>query len=200
MSCFGVALQLLNHRMGDASNRRRMSIIVGGLLICGVVAAKVSVMLVDFEAQVARKQEQLFAAVEGREWGDLERLLAASYSDRWGLGAGEVKRAIMGLRRQFLLLDIVASQSAEITLERAGGRLGAGSVALVRQVVRVEGRGGPFCEQVMARANALAGPFEFKWEKTGLWPGSWRLLTLDHGALQISADEIERMLEWQESY
>lgn len=202
MCCLDGILQLLKNVMVVSLSPRRALKIGAGLLIVAVVVVQMIARLVDVEGQVLRAQERLIEAVEGREWRDLEKLLAASYADRWGLDAGEVKKALMCLRQQFLLVDILIVAPVDIAFEPSPG---AGTEvvnrdAVVRHVVRIDGRGGPFCQEVMARVNALAGPFEFRWEKTGFWPNSWRLVAIDHGALQVSPEEIERVLDWEESY
>ncbi len=91
-------------------------------------------------------------------------------------------------------------EPGQLVFERpaAGGQ--AGQVALVRHVLRFDGVGGAVAEEAKARANALVGPFAFRWEKAGFWPGSWRLLSVDHADLRVSSEEIRKVLDWEESY
>ncbi len=157
-------------------------------------------VVTDIEGQVLGVQRDFLEAIENRDWGDVEERIAPAYADRWELDAQGVGKVVTWLRRQFLFLEIIPGDSPRMVVSHS--ELGRDRVArvMLRQVLRIEGRGGPYCDQIMARANAVAGPFDFHWERKGRWPQAWQLVQIDHPSLNVSAQEIANVLDWEESY
>lgn len=181
--------------MAKVPSRRYVFRWLLGIVACWTLGVQ-AVRFFDVEGQVHRKQEVFIEAFKGRDWKDLAGMVSLRYSDRWELDAKEMVKVLKWLRSHFLFLDIEISESAELVLDETGEQ----AFAVLRHGMRIEGRGSPVAQEAMARTSALVEPFVFRWKKEGVWPGSWRLLSIDQGELRVSPEEIEMVLNTKEFY
>ena len=136
-----------------------------------------SVWLWQPERQVRLHTSHLLAAVEGRNWGRVEKFIADNYSDRWGHDKEFVLRGSTEVFRQFIFLTI---QSETLSTSSSGGM----GISYTR--AKISGSGSPIAQMAMERVNQLREPFVFTWQKMSWRPWDWRLVKFDQPELNIS--------------
>lgn len=153
----------------------------------GLVGASVLVALALFlfwhwrpERQVRLHQQNFLSALEDRDWGDVAKLIADNYSDRWGHDKGFVLRESREVFRQFIAVQVLGEI---IDLQVADG---AGEV---KARVEMKGRGGPVAEFAITKVNALREPWLFRWERKSAKPWDWKLVRVDQPELDIDMSQ-----------
>lgn len=125
---------------------------------------------------VEKRQEALIAAIEDGSWGKCEKLISENYADRWGWNRNDLGMVFKDVRSQFLVLSITLEDPDwDITNDRAE----------VKGRIRLRGRSfgaGAYIEREVNRENEH---MSFTWQKESWLPGSWKLVRMHHGELEI---------------
>ena len=128
------------------------------------------------ERQIPRAQARLLSAIERRDFGKFESLLAADYRDRWGHGRAT---AVARCREVF-------GQFATLTIEREKRDLRAdGDRWLLSEKMRIKGLGGPLAMAAREAVNALREPFITEWRRRSWKPWDWELKSVAQPAIEL---------------
>jgi hypothetical protein len=147
--------------------------LVGATL--GIAIAVYLILLWQPERQVRLHQLHFLQAVEKRDWPRISSFIADNYSDRWQHDKNFLLAESRNLLQHFLILSI---QPEHLGIHRENGAL------VIRERLRLDGKGSPIALMITQRANALTEPFAFQWQKQNWKPWAWRLMQIDHAALE----------------
>lgn len=128
------------------------------------------------EKQMLAAQDKFFAAVEDRDWKEVQSMLAASYTDAFGHtrenAVGDAQQALGHFLSLTLQTSVMHSQAQDRTGESA-------------VTIHMEGNGLGFSQMVLSHVNSMKEPWHFQWQKEGPWPWSWKILRIHHNELSI---------------
>jgi len=130
------------------------------------------------ERQVKRHTENLFRAIEHRNWEAAADFIAADYQDKWGDDRAHVlERLSEGFRYVRGLRIIASNPSVQVESLRAVWR---GKIMLYTSDDDV-------MEVLDQRLNSLASPFELEWHHLSGKPWDWRLVRVSNPDFEIPA-------------
>lgn len=127
---------------------------------------------------VERKFSSLLSSVEKRNWEAFSGMLSPDYSDRWGQTAESLPSLAREGFQHFYYLKITPEFRPEAIA--SGGR-----EMRISAKLHFSGGGSPLAVMVMDEANALGESFEFTYRKESWKPWDWKLVSMDHPALQL---------------
>ena len=155
------------------SNR---SVLVGGAC-AGFIVVVFLFSLWQPEKQIRRHQRQLESAIEDADWAEFRELLSDRYSDRWGHDKEFVISRAREVFRPFTMS--IKGEIQSLAVEEGRGE--------VRTRLQIDPKiGDPrFSFGVIRRANSLAEPWVFRWEKQSWKPWDWQLLYVDQPEIEI---------------
>ena len=131
------------------------------------------------EPTLIRKQLAFEKAIDSKKIKPFNKLIAKSYSDRWGYKAEDIGLTALDIRTQYIYLTL-KPREAKWTIE--------GSKATLSVKYSLEGQPKtPIAKIITQRSNQLQTPMLFSWEKQSFWPWSWRLTELDNQTIPDDA-------------
>lgn len=153
----------------------------GGLAVA-IVIGLFLLWLWQPERQVKRHTENLFKAVERKNWEVVAQLTASNYEDRWG---DDRDRMLGRLREVFRYFRDVRITSARETIQiddRSGTWTGN---------IAIEAGPGELGGLLKERVNSLGTPFRLEWRRQSSKPWDWKLVRVDNPGLEIPAGAYE---------
>ena len=131
------------------------------------------------ERQVRRHTENLFRAIERKDWEAAADFIGDDYQDQWGDDRARVlERLREGLRYVRGPRIVASSPSVEIEAQRA---------IWVSKIMLSSGD-----DEVMSlldeRVNSLPTPFKLEWHRFSRKPWDWKLTRVSNPAFEIPAD------------
>jgi len=139
-----------------------MAVLILGLLWIGNWA--------NDEKRVHTAFHQTLAGIEGGQWRAVERRLHEDYRDPWSEERDHAVRVVRGIANQFTELQLEARE-VNIRIED--------DFALITCSIHVEGEGSPFAVSAMHKWNQQASELTLRLKKTGMWPGSWKIIRVE---------------------
>lgn len=131
------------------------------------------------ERQVRRHSENLFHAVEQKNWDRLGDLIAADYQDQWGHDRIRVLERVREVFRYLREARIISS-SATVQTDKHTARW-TGKIV-------IEADQGELATLLKERVNSLDNPFELEWHRLSAKPWDWKLVRVSNRGLEIPAD------------
>jgi hypothetical protein len=132
------------------------------------------------ETQVQVAQQKFLAAVEDRNWKKVQSMLAIDYADSYGLTQETAPAAAAEILNHFIFLTLKTEIQPFQPLP---------TTAEVRVRIQMEGQGLGLGSMVMARVNAMQGPWAFQWRKDGPWHWNWKVTRIHHPDLHLPSVE-----------
>jgi hypothetical protein len=131
------------------------------------------------ERQIKRRTENLFRAIERRDWETVADFIGNDYQDQWGDDRARVlERLREGLRYVRGLRIIASNPSVQVDAQRA---------VWIGKIILSSGD-----EEVMTlldeRINSLPKPFTLEWHRISRKPWDWKLARVSNPAFEIPAD------------
>ena len=129
--------------------------------------------------QVGRHAENLFHAIERKNWAAAADFIGSNYQDQWGDDRARVlERMREGFRYVRGARIIASSPRVQIEERRAvwGGR------------ITVFSTDDDVMELLAERVNSLPAPFELEWHRISGKPWDWKLVRVSNPAFEIPAD------------
>jgi len=123
------------------------------------------------EAQVRAAQAKLLAAVEDRDWDEVQELLAENYTDAYGHTR---ETAIQDARKYLGGFFTLTLQTGQTTIRAAKGQ------GMASMTIRLEGNGAGYSQLVLGQVNQLTEPWIFHWSNPGPWPWNWQVNLIHH--------------------
>lgn len=131
------------------------------------------------EHQVRLHTENLFHAIEHRNWEAVADLIGNDYHDQWGDNRARVLERMREGFRWIRGFRITASDSAvQVEARRA---IWIGKIALYSSDDGV-------MEVPDQRVNKLSTPFELEWHRFSGKPWDWKLVRVSNSEFEIPAD------------
>ena len=152
---------------------------IGGLAVA-VVIGMYLLWLWRAEHQVRLHTENLFHAIDHRNWEAVADLVGNDYQDQWG---DDKARLLERMREGFRWVRgsrIIASNPAvQVELRRA---IWAGKITVYSS------SDDGVMEVLDERINKLHTPFELEWRRLSRQPWDWKLVRVSNAAFEIPAD------------
>lgn len=150
----------------------------GGLAIALCVGLYL-IWLWQPERQVRRHTENLFRAIERKDWEAAADFIGNDYQDQWGDDRARVlERLREGLRYVRGARIVASSPSVEVEALRA---------IWISKIMLSSGD-----DEVMSlldeRVNSLPTPFKLEWHRFSRKPWDWKLTRVSNPAFEIPAD------------
>jgi hypothetical protein len=131
------------------------------------------------ERQVRRHTENLFRAIERKDWEAVTVFIGNDYQDQWADDRAHViERLREGLRYVRGPRIIATHSDVEVETQRAVWR---GKITLYSTDDDV-------MEMLDQRINSLRAPFELEWHHVSRKPWDWKLTRVSNSAFEIPAD------------
>lgn len=131
------------------------------------------------ERQVRRHTENLFRAIESRDWEAVADFIHNDYQDQWG---DDRARVVERLREGFRYVRgpqiIASSPTVQVQSRRA---VWSGKITLYSSDNEV-------METLDQRVNSVAAPFTMEWHQFSRKPWDWKLIRTNNPAFEIPAD------------
>lgn len=132
---------------------------------------------VTAQSQVAHRTEALRQALASKNSEQVFSFLSEDYADQWNLSGDQLRLAVRDVNAQFLTLQ-VQWEDPQLTVD--------GRTATLTAKPRLEGKTLTAVGEYMLReSRRFQAPFEFHWQKEGIWPWSWKVTRLAQPELQI---------------
>jgi hypothetical protein len=131
------------------------------------------------ERQVRRHTENLFRAIERKDWETVADFIGNDYQDQWGDDRAHVlERLREGLRYVRGTQIIASNRRVEVEAQRA---------VWIGKIILSSGD-----DEVMTlldeRVNSLPTPFKLEWRRLSRKPWDWKLTRVSNPAFEIPAD------------
>jgi hypothetical protein len=131
------------------------------------------------EHQVRLHTENLFSAIEHRNWDGVAGFIGDDYQDQWGDDRARVLERMREGFRWIRGAKIIAPDPAvQVETRRA---IWIGKITLYSSDDGV-------MEVLDERLNKLPTPFELEWNRLSGKPWDWKLVRVSNSAFQIPAD------------
>jgi hypothetical protein len=131
------------------------------------------------ERQVKRHTENLFRAVEHKDWKSVTDFIANGYQDQWGDDRARVlERLREGLRYVRGARITAFNPSVQVEAQRA---IWSGKITLYST-------DGDVMEILDRRVNSLPTPFKLEWHRISGKAWDWKLVRVDNSAFEIPTD------------
>jgi hypothetical protein len=152
------------------------------LFLVMATPAFLAVMLASLwqpERQALKHHAHLLAAMEKRDWKEVDAMIDAGYTDRWNHDKRWVLRASREAFRHFFSLTI---RSDEPLVRQNGDTI------WLSARITIEGTGTAIATMVLERSRQLREPFTFEWKHRSWKPWDWALVRVDQP--QLSLEEL----------
>lgn len=126
--------------------------------------------------QVALHHRHFLDAIEQRQWKALSEFLADDFQDGHGHDKVWVLKESREMLRHFFVFLAIEESETTVLLKPSGG-------GEVRALLRIDGRGSAFVDEIIRRVNASHERFEFHWRKASWKPWDWQLTQVAHPLL-----------------
>lgn len=126
--------------------------------------------------EILAAQTKFIAAVEDRDWKEVQSMLTNDYMDEVG---HDRETVITDAERIFGSFITLTLNTELVHLSAAMNQ------ATLQMKIRLEGQGLGLSPVVIAKTNALEGPWLFHWHKKGRWPWDWKIVQIHHAALYL---------------
>jgi hypothetical protein len=131
------------------------------------------------ERQVTRHAENLFRAIERKDWEAVADFIGDDYQDQWGDDRARVLERLRDGLRYVRGPQIIASNpSVQVEAQRA---VWIGKITLYSSDDEV-------METLDQRVNSLPAPFTLEWHRFSGKPWGWKLTRVSNPAFEIPAD------------
>jgi len=153
-------------------------------LFCGGLAAAVCVGLFLLwlwrpERQIKRHTENLFHAIEHKDWTAAASFVADDYHDQWGDDRARVLERMREGFRYVRSLQISASRvSVQVHQRRAQWSGG----------IWIDGDQSESMELLKEEVNSLPTPFELEWRRLSGRPWDWKLVGVSNSSVEMPAN------------
>jgi len=151
---------------------------IGGLAVA-VVIGMYLLWLWRAEHQVRLHTENLFHAIDHRNWEAVADLVGNDYQDQWG---DDKARLLERMREGFRWVRgsriLAFNPAVQVELRRA---IWAGKITVYSSEDGVMG-------VLDERVNKLPTPFELEWHRLSGKPWDWKLARVSNSAFEIPAD------------
>jgi hypothetical protein len=128
---------------------------------------------------VRRHTENLFRAIERKNWEAVSDFIGSDYQDQWGYDRARVLERLRESFRYIRGPRIIASNSSvQVETQRAAWR---GKIMLYSSDDEV-------MEALDQRINRLSAPFELEWHQVSGKPWDWKLTRVSNPTFEIPAD------------
>jgi hypothetical protein len=131
------------------------------------------------EHQVRRHTENIFHAIEHKDWNAAADFIGSDYQDQWG---DDRARVLERMREGFRYVRgpriIASNPSVQVQARRA---VWTGKVMVYSTDDDVMGL-------LDERVNALPAPFELEWHRLSGKPWDWKLVRVSNSAFEIRSD------------
>lgn len=144
-----------------------------------IVASLVALWLMpplSTERALEERHERLLARIAAGQWARAGSLISDLYADRWGFTKATLVEQGNNVSRHFRWMEITRSEE---TWARDGER------AQVSARIVVQGEGTAIAAQAREAVNVVRTPWVVTWEKTGPWPWSWQVVSIDNPAFDL---------------
>jgi hypothetical protein len=143
------------------------------------------------QRQLELKQEGFIKALEKHNGKKLLPYLATDYMDQWEFDRDDAVLAVSDVGSHFMILTV----SAFDVDYRVEGRQ-----AVVKSKLQLSGSGSPVANEVIRVVNRQPKAFVFTWKRQSFWPGSWRVVRIEHPGLPVDLygyrpGDLKKMLE-----
>ena len=127
-----------------------------------------------------RAHEKFLERIEDRRWSKCHAMVAEGYSDRWEFSRDDISLALQDLGAPFTFGLTIEWKPVGAPEEQGDGSF------VITGTARLDGSGSPIADMVLSRVNGYAAtPFTFRWEREGLLPWRWKLVSIDHPTLEV---------------
>jgi len=142
------------------------------------------------QRQLELKQEGFIRALQKHNGKKLQPYLAEDYEDQWEFDRDDVVLAVSDVGRHFMILTVKSFD----TDFRIGERQ-----AVVKMKLQLSGSGSLVANEVIRIVNRQKKAFVFTWKRQSFWPGSWKIVRIEHPGLPIDLygyrpGDLKRML------
>jgi hypothetical protein len=128
------------------------------------------------EHQIQRHTENLFHAIENKDWARMAEFFGNDYRDQWGYDrAGVLEHS----REVFQIL-----RNLHINTWRAGVRID-GPTAYWTGRIDLSADEGEFSGAIKERIHSLKEPFTLEWHRVSAMPWDWKLVRVSNPELEI---------------
>lgn len=131
------------------------------------------------EQQVRRHTENIFHAIEHKDWDAAADFIGVDYQDQWG---DDRARVLERMREGFRYVRgpriIASNPSVQVKARRA----------VWTGKVMVYGTDDDVMGLLDERVNALPAPFELEWHRLSPKPWDWKLVRVSNSAFEIPSD------------
>ena len=132
------------------------------------------------ERQIRCHTENLFHAIEYKNWEKMADFIGNDYQDQWG---HDHARVIERSREVFLYLRRVQIGSSSVTVRIDNHR------AQWSGKIIIEADQNEVAALVKERVNSLTTPFELEWTRLSAKPWDWKLSRVTNASLEIPVDQ-----------
>jgi hypothetical protein len=151
----------------------------GAFYGCLVTAACVALFLLWLwrpERQIQRHTENLFHAIEHKNWADAGSFIAGDYRDQWG---DDRARLLGRMREGFRYVrDLkISALSVSVQAEQRGAQWSGR--------IWIDGDQSEVMELLKEQVNSLSTPFELEWHRLSRKPWDWKLMGVRNSGLEI---------------
>jgi hypothetical protein len=128
------------------------------------------------ERQIRRHAENLFHAIENKDWARMAEFFGNDYHDQWGYDRADV---LEHSREVFQFLRDLRIDRSRIVI-RIDGRTAywIGSIDLLAEE-------GEFSRAIKERIHSLREPFTLEWHRVSAKPWDWKLVRVSNPELDI---------------
>jgi hypothetical protein len=131
------------------------------------------------ERQVARHTDNLFRAIERRNWSATAGFIDGEYLDQWG----DDRNLLLSRMRQVL------QYARTIRIEYAEPSVAVAKPRAVWQAkVTIAGSDDEITAYVKQRINSLTAPFELEWRRASGKPWDWKLVAVRNPDLALPTE------------
>ena len=131
------------------------------------------------EHQVARHMENLFHAIERKDWTAAADFIGSDYQDQWG---DDRARVLERIREGFRYVRgpriIAANPSVQVETRHA----------VWTGKIMVYSTDNDVMDVLDERVNSLPAPFELEWHRRSGKPWDWKLVRVSNFAFEIPAE------------
>jgi len=150
----------------------------GGLIVALVVGLFL-VWLWRPERQLQRHSENLFRAVEKRDWARFASFIAGDYQDQWGNDHALVLARTREVFRYVRTARLTAANPTLWVVNQSG---------YWKAKIVINGDNGEVMTAIKERVNPLGSPFQLEWRRVSGKPWEWKLIRVSNPELQIPSE------------
>jgi hypothetical protein len=128
------------------------------------------------EHQIQRHTENLFHAIENKDWGSMAEFFGNDYRDQWGYDRASV---LEHSREVFQFLRDLRINASHVVI-RIEGR-----TAYWTGKIDLSAEEGELSGAIKERIHSLKEPFTLEWRRVSVKPWDWKLVRVGNPELEI---------------